>query len=205
MTAALTIAIAAALFAAAAWLGVLAADALCAGRVPHDDGPAAVAFARWPFPLAGACIGAALALHGATPLHLSVLAFVVLGLAGCTAADLACGMLPDLLTLGPLALVIATGLLGRDYAPLAGALFVALPFAAAAVLSRGRGMGWGDVKLAALGGAMLGARDATVAFTLAAAVAYVVARRSGRAAQPIAFGPYLAGSIVLTLAASARG
>lgn len=192
-------------FAATSWLGALAGSALCAGRVPHDDGPAPITFARWPFPVAGAAIGLALAAHDDPPGRLALLAFAVLGLAGCTAADLACGMLPDLLTLAPLALAILTGLLAHDLAPALGAAFVALPFAAAALLSRGRGMGWGDVKLAALGGALLGAGDAMLAFVLAGIVAYVVSRQNGRARTPIAFGPYLAGSIVATLATVARG
>ena len=192
-------------FAAVSWLGALAGTALCAGRVPHDDGPSPVTFARWPFPVAGGAIGLMLAAHADSPGRLAVLAFAVLGLAGCTAADLTCGMLPDLLTLAPLALAIGSGLLAHDLTPALGAAFVALPFAGAALFSRGRGMGWGDVKLAALGGALLGARDATLAFVLAAIVAYVVTRRTGRARTPIAFGPYLAGSIVVTLATVARG
>jgi prepilin signal peptidase PulO-like enzyme (type II secretory pathway) len=66
-------------------------------------------------------------------------------------------------------------------------------------------MGWGDVKLAALGGALLGAQDATLAFLVAGGAAYVVAHRGKRAGKPIAFGPYLAVSIVATLAALPGG
>ncbi|MDB5095099.1 MAG: hypothetical protein JWO85_3200 [Candidatus Eremiobacteraeota bacterium] len=201
MIAILTIALAAALFAAAGWIGTLVAEVLCAGRTPFEDGPQPVAFRRWPFALAGCCIGAALAVHGATPAQLAVLVVVTLALAGCTAADLACGVLPDVFTLGPLALVVGLGLVAHDVTPALGAAFVFAPFAAAAIFSRGRGMGWGDAKLAALGGSLLGARDATLAFTLAAIAAYVIARRTGGARRPIAFGPYLAASIVVTLAA----
>jgi prepilin signal peptidase PulO-like enzyme (type II secretory pathway) len=61
-------------------------------------------------------------------------------------------------------------------------------------------MGWGDVKLAALGGALLGARDATLAFTCAGLAAYFVARRGGTTRRPIAFGPYLATSILAAVA-----
>jgi leader peptidase (prepilin peptidase)/N-methyltransferase len=196
--------ICAAAFATAASAGVLAGDALCAGRTPHEDGPTPVAYAHWPFPLAGAVLGFTLAQHAGDPARLSVLAFAVLALAGCAAADLACGMLPDLLTLAPLALAIAAGLLAHDPAPLLGAALIAVPFAGAAFLSQGRGMGWGDVKLAALGGALLGAGGAALAFALAGLAAYLVARRSGRARTAIAFGPYLAGSIAATLALIAR-
>lgn len=190
------------LFAVAAWGGALAGEVLCSGRKAAPDGPRPVAFALWTFPLAGALIGLALQLHSEPPVRLTVLAFAVLGLAGCSAADLRCGMVPDLLTLTPLALTIGAGFVARDPAPAFGALLVTLPFAGVALLSHGRGMGWGDVKLAALGGALLGAPSAALAFTLAAVAAYLAARWGGRTREPIAFGPYLAGSIVATLAAA---
>ncbi len=195
----LTTALAALLFAAAAWGGTHVADALCENRAPYDDGPPAVAFARWPFALAGAGIGFALAAHGESPAHLALLAFVMLALAGCCAADLSCGLLPDPLTLLPLAVVVGTGALARDWAPLLSAAIVFAPFALAAMLSHGRGMGWGDAKLAALGGALLGAREAALAFMLAALAAAVIARRTGGMRRPVAFGPYLAAAIVAML------
>ena len=205
MIAVLTLALAALVFAGAAWGGTLVADALCADRAPYDDGPAPVAFARWPFGLAGAGIGLALAAHGESPAHLALLAFVILALAGCCAADLSCGLLPDPLTLLPLGVVIGAGALAHDWAPLLSAAIVFVPFAVAALASRGRGMGWGDAKLAALGGALLGAREAALAFMLAAIAAAVIARRAngvrlaGAAPRPIAFGPYLAAAIVAML------
>ncbi|HYW54357.1 MAG TPA: prepilin peptidase [Dongiaceae bacterium] len=199
MIAALVIALAALLFGAAGWGGTLVADALCAGRAPFDDGPAPVAFARWPFALAGAGIGLALAAEGASPARLALLVFVMLALAGCCAADLSCGLLPDPLTLVPLAVVAGAGAMMHDWAPLLSAALVAVPFAFAAAASRGRGMGWGDVKLAALGGALLGAREAAFAFMLAALAAAVIARRTTGAPRPIAFGPYLAAAIVAML------
>jgi prepilin signal peptidase PulO-like enzyme (type II secretory pathway) len=199
MIAVLTAALAALLFGAAGWGGTLVAEMLCAGRAPYDDGPAPVAFARWPFAAAGACIGIALTMHGEAPARLALLAFVMLALAGCCAADLACGLLPDPLTLLPLAVVIGAGAVVQDWAPLLSAVLVFAPFALAAVMSRGRGMGWGDAKLAALGGALLGAREAAFAFMLAAVAAAVIARRTSGLRRPIAFGPYLAAAIVAML------
>jgi leader peptidase (prepilin peptidase) / N-methyltransferase len=193
------------LFALSAWCGVLAGDALCSGRIAAADGPRPIAPAVWAFPLAGAAIGLVLALEGEPVMRLALLSFVVLGLAGCTAADMRCGMLPDPLTLAPLAVAIAAGALAHDPAPALGAVLVATPFAGLALFSRGRGMGWGDVKLAALGGALLGAPGAAFAFTFAAAAAYLAARRTGRTREPIAFGPYLAGSIVAMLAVAPGG
>jgi prepilin signal peptidase PulO-like enzyme (type II secretory pathway) len=199
MIAALTVALAAALFGAAGWGGTLVAELLCAVRTPFDDGPAPVAFARWPFALAGAGIGLALAAQGASPARLALLVFVMLALAGCCAADLSCGLLPDPLTLVPLAVVAGAGALVHDWAPIASAAIVFVAFALAAAVSRGRGMGWGDAKLAALGGALLGAREAAFAFMLAALAAAVIARRTSGAGRPIAFGPYLAAAIVAML------
>jgi prepilin signal peptidase PulO-like enzyme (type II secretory pathway) len=199
MIAALTIVLAAVLFGAAGWGGTLVAELLCAGRAPFEDGPAPVAFARWPFALAGAGIGLALAAQGASPARLALLVFVLLALAGCCAADLSCGLLPDPLTLVPLAVVAGAGAVTHDWAPLISAALVGIPFALAAAFSRGRGMGWGDVKLTALGGALLGAREAAFAFMLAALAAAVIARRTTGARRPIAFGPYLAAAIVAML------
>jgi prepilin signal peptidase PulO-like enzyme (type II secretory pathway) len=186
-------------FAVAGWAGTFAGEWLCAGRAPYDDGPDAVTFRRTPFATIGGGIGLALAVHGESPAHLAVLALVTLALAGGAAADLTCGALPDALTVGPLVLVVAAGAVSRDWAPAAGAFCIALPFAVAALVSHGRGMGWGDVKLAALGGALLGVADATLAFALAALAASVIARRTAGVRRPIAFGPYLAASIAASL------
>jgi leader peptidase (prepilin peptidase) / N-methyltransferase len=190
----------AAAFAVAGLAGALLAERLCEGRVPYDDGPASFAVGLRPFAALGACAGVAVALHGEPPLHVALLLVVTLALSGCAAADLACGVLPDVLTLGPLAIVVAVGAATHELAPAFGAALVAAPFAVAALATRGRGMGWGDVKLAALGGALLGAPGATVAYMLAALAAYAVARRTAGARRPIAFGPYLAASIAATLA-----
>jgi prepilin signal peptidase PulO-like enzyme (type II secretory pathway) len=60
-------------------------------------------------------------------------------------------------------------------------------------------MGWGDVKLAALGGAVLGGETALLAFAVGAVVAVLVAYRRGRQRQVIAFAPYLAAAIAVAL------
>jgi len=61
-------------------------------------------------------------------------------------------------------------------------------------------MGWGDVKLAALGGALVGMGGIALAVVLASAAAFAVGVTGGRARRPIAFGPYLAASIGASLA-----
>ncbi len=191
------------LFAAAAWGGALAGEALCSDRTAFADGPRPVAFAVWLFPLAGALIGPALVLHAQSPPRLAVLAFAVFGLAGCTAADLRCGMLPDLLTLAPLALAVGAGVIARDPAPAIGAALVAPGIAALAVSPRAGGA-WVGVTSSwpPLAARCSGPRMRCLPSCWRAIVAYLIARRRGRTREPIAFGPYLAGSIVATLAAA---
>ena len=195
----MTILLTALLFAAAGGIGTASARALCAGRAPYEGGPTPVAVPLWAFAAAAGCVGLAVALQARPPVQVGLLLFVVAALAACSAADFACGALPDAFTLVPLVVVLALAAFARDATPALAAGFVALPFAAGALLSRGRGLGWGDVKLAALGGALLGAGGAALAFTLAALAAYTVARSTGGVRRPIAFGPYLAATIAVSL------
>lgn len=192
--------VAAALFAAAGWLGTLLSEALYGSLAPEPDGPATITVPAWVFIAASACIGFFIGFHGESPAHIAILLVAVLALTTCAATDCRAGMIPDLFSLGPLLVILAVSSLQRDWAPLVGAVFVFVPFAALALFSKGRGMGWGDVKLAALGGALVGMIGITLAVALASLTAYVVGRASGRARQPIAFGPYLAASIGAALA-----
>jgi leader peptidase (prepilin peptidase)/N-methyltransferase len=192
-------ALVAAVFAAAGYAGAAGAEALCARAVPYDGGPRPVRAGRIPFAAAAACVGLCFALRGEPFAQLAIPLPAIVALAGCAAADLRCGLLPDALTLLPLAALVALAAGAHDAAPALGAAFVAAPFAACALLTRGRGMGWGDVKLAALGGALLGAGGATLAFILAALAASAAARIGGDWRRPVAFGPYLAASIAATL------
>jgi prepilin signal peptidase PulO-like enzyme (type II secretory pathway) len=75
----------------------------------------------------------------------------------------------------------------------------AIPFAVMAWRTKGLGLGWGDVKLVALGGALLGMQTAILAFALAAIAAIVVARVQRRTSEPLAFGPYLVAAIAVPL------
>ena len=76
------------------------------------------------------------------------------------------------------------------------ALFV--PFAVTSAATRGKGMGWGDAKLAALAGAVLGPLGflAMAVACAAAAAGYKVKRI---ASGPIAMAPYIATAIALAL------
>jgi prepilin signal peptidase PulO-like enzyme (type II secretory pathway) len=134
-------------------------------------------------------------------LQLVLLIVAVIALSVCAATDMRTGMIPDASTLGPLILVLAISAFEREWMPLFGAAFAFVPFAAIAVATRGRGMGWGDVKLVALGGALVGMGGITLAVAMASLAAGVVGVMGNRVRRPIAFGPYLAASIVIALGA----
>lgn len=191
--------------AVAGGFGVLAAIGTAVGRffvagaVPFADGPtprtpnvAAIAGA-------GALLGLCAAARGADATELGLCAALTVVLAGIAYADVRCGLVPDVFTLAPLIAVLAGDALLHHWVGIAAAALVAGPFAVAAAFSKGRGMGWGDVKLVALGASVLGAQSALLAFTAAcfaaAAVAAVRRRRSA-----IAFAPYLAASIAIVVA-----
>ncbi len=77
-------------------------------------------------------------------------------------------------------------------------------FALFALLSRGRGMGWGDVKLAAAGGFVLGLPDillslfvAFIAGGLVGGTLLLLGRKRWRDKLP--FGPFIVGGMVVTI------
>jgi prepilin signal peptidase PulO-like enzyme (type II secretory pathway) len=191
-------------FAIAAWLGCVLGRAYCAGRTGFDDGPKPVEVPFWVIACTGGLIGIGVASRGASVLELSTLAIVLVALAACAVCDFRLGILPDLFTLVPLAALVISAGMQRNFGPLLSAFVTALPFAIIAIASKGRGMGWGDVKLVALGGALLGVGDAIIAFFLASTLAFALSRFRALRGQPIAFGPYLVGGIGAVLMFSAR-
>ena len=184
------------IFGGASWLAAIIASTFCAGRKPYDDGPPPATVQSWLVAIAGACVGAGVAAHHPAMWQFAMATLVVTALAAAVASDLAIGIVPDLCTLLPLGVLLAGAAAQRNYGPLFSAIFVAVPFGAAALVSHGRGMGWGDVKLAALGGALLGLQESLLAFTLASAAVLVASRFSRmERGRPIAFGPYIASGI----------
>ena len=69
----------------------------------------------------------------------------------------------------------------------------------------GIGLGWGDVKMAMLGGPLIGLQHALMAFALGCLAAVVIARVRKVAHQPVAFAPYMASAIALPLAIMTPG
>ncbi len=192
------------LFATLAYLGTVLARVVTADARSFADGPPAGRPATGLIVLAAALAGLCLGIRGMAAPELGMACMLTIALAGICYSDVRCGQIPDVFTLAPLAaILLGDVLLHRWSAPIAVVL-VAAPFCVAAKLSGGRGMGWGDVKLVALGAAVLGAQSALLAFTGACFIAVAVAllRRRQRTfdAVPIAFAPYLAGGITAILA-----
>jgi leader peptidase (prepilin peptidase)/N-methyltransferase len=185
----------AALFAAAGWLGKFLADMWFGAIEREDDGPLPVTLPQWVYVVAPACVGLTVGIRSAQPVQVAILLLAVVSLAACAAIDCRTGLIPDMFTLGPLILVLSFAALRHEWAPILGALFAFVPFAAIAAISRGRGMGWGDVKLATLGGALVGMSGITLAVAMASAWVFLSGAFRGRPRRPIAFGPYLVVSI----------
>jgi prepilin signal peptidase PulO-like enzyme (type II secretory pathway) len=193
------------IFGAAALLGVLAAEMICARVTPSADGPQT----HTPRPLlivAGFAIVGALvevngfAVHGFAGSVIAVGALASFALAGCFYCDVARGMVPDFFTLFPLACLLIYAAIFGEWSILLAAAVPLIPFAIMALTSHGRGVGWGDVKLVALGGALLSLPTSLLAFALACLAAAVIPWLRGQRGVPIAFAPYLVVAIAATLA-----
>lgn len=189
------------LFASLAYLGTRAAALVVADVQPFDDGPAPQRPNVIAICGAAALAGVALAARGAGVPELGVAAILAVALAGICYADMRCGLVPDVFTLAPLGAVLAGDVLLAQWSALIAVAIVAGPFCVAAAFSKGRGMGWGDVKLVALGAAVLGAQSALLAFALACLAAVAVAALQRRRSRPIAFAPYLAAGVAVVVAA----
>jgi hypothetical protein len=188
-------------FGCVASLGVVLGRAACKNIVPFEDGPRQ---GRPPVPvliIASVLLGALVSGRGVSWISLTATAVVVLALVAAWVSDVLCGILPDAFTLLPLAGIVGVRAFSHQWDFLLGGAFVFLPFALVAACSKGLGLGWGDVKLATLGGVLLGAYAAIWSFIAVSLLVVVVAWARGRRSEPIAFGPYLAGAIGVTLAA----
>jgi prepilin signal peptidase PulO-like enzyme (type II secretory pathway) len=197
------VALGALLFACAAVAGLVAAAAICSRVQGYADGPKSGTPPIVALVAGAALIGGIAGAHGA-PARLGLVAIVTAAFVAAWYCDVARGVVPDVFTLGPLAVIAILAFSWHDPRMIISSLIVTVPFSIAAYMSRGRGMGWGDVKLAAVAGALLGASNALLALALAAFAAAVNARfRRDSALQPLAFAPYLIGATALFTAFSA--
>ena len=191
--------LAAVCFGCIAYIGTQVGRAFCAGVTPASDGPAP---GHPPYALlivGGGLLGASLIPIGAAPLEIGISAIVVFALVACWCTDAMCGIVPDVFTLAPLAVLLLFAVAQRDWGIVVSASIVFIPFAAAALFSRGYGMGWGDAKLVALSGAALGAPLAIFSLAIACVAAVIGHKFSKGSRSPIAFAPYIAAATAIAL------
>lgn len=185
-------------FAIAAFIGVLLAEPLSA-KLAEDETIRSFAPPATLVVIAGALLGTLLVGRAAPPAQIVPAAVAIVALAAIVMVDSRYGIIPDACTLLPLAIVAGLAFWRHDWWVVISALVPFVPFAIAAVLSHGYGMGWGDVKLAALGGALLGAEVSAVALSLACIVAVLTARAVFKTKQPVPLGPFMAVAIAAAL------
>ncbi|HVA38902.1 MAG TPA: A24 family peptidase [Candidatus Dormibacteraeota bacterium] len=193
------------IFGCAAVCGIVLATLYCARFTPFEDGPK-LGPARPAALVAGAVVlGIAMVARHAPLLELGLSALLCVPLAAAWYSDAAKGIVPDVFTLGPLAVVAVYVVVHHSWWVGLSAIVPFVPFAIAAMFSKGRGMGWGDAKLVALGGAVLGMQTAVLAFAVACFVATVVAVVRDRGKTAVAFAPYLVASIVIAMVLQVHG
>ena len=189
------------LFGGAGYAGALAARSICDVTKPLPDGPPPGRPSVIMLVICACGAGLVEGLRGAGLTESALAALLCCSLVGIWYSDVRCGIVPDVFTLVPLALVLVVAAASHQWGALASSGIVFVPFALAAFASRGLGMGWGDVKLVALGGAVLGLEAAVLAFGCACALAVIVALAHRRRHEPLAFAPYLVAAIALPLTA----
>lgn len=138
---------------------------------------------------------------------LSPVAVVFAGVLGLLAAgDLRRGIIPNRLVYPALGVALAVSLFRGDVplvTAVAGMAVASLPFLLLFIAAPGS-IGGGDVKMAALVGAIVGfpaAMDALIAAVIVGGLAAVVValRGHGQSGSTIPYGPFLAGGALLTM------
>jgi prepilin signal peptidase PulO-like enzyme (type II secretory pathway) len=188
----LSIAFGAVFFAGVALVGAELSRLYCARIEPFKDGPVPGRPPVVAICIAAAVIGGLLGFWNVPALNVGLASIVVFSLVACWCSDSICGIVPDVFSLVPLAVLLLFALGQRDWEVWFSAAIPFAFFAAAALLTRGKGMGWGDAKLVALTGAALGAPLALVALPIACILAIVAQRLKKKSGVPMAFAPYIA-------------
>jgi hypothetical protein len=196
----ITILLATIAFAGAAALGLAAARGVCGSVAESPPGGPPPGVVPQQLLVAGAAVLGAIAAYRGLPLAGMAIVWLACGLlTAIWASDVVRGIIPDVFTLVPLGAIMLAAALAGHYEVLFAAVVPAVPFAFLAWRSGGLGLGWGDVKLAMLGGPLIGMQNALMAFALGCLAAVVIARIRKVSHQPVAFAPYLASAIALPL------
>ena len=193
------IVVAAVFFGCVAVIGAELSRALCSRVTPAEDAPPSRQPPVTLLVVAAAALGAVLLAYHTAPLQIGAAAIVVFALVACWCSDAICGIVPDAFTLPALGALLLLAVVQRNWEVVWSALIPFAFFALAALFSRGRGMGWGDVKLVAITGAALGAPLALLALAVACIAAVIGQRLAGGFRGPIAFAPYVAAATGLAL------
>lgn len=178
------------LFALAAGLGYLLAQYLCLNLEALPDGPEQV---HIPLPLAlagAALVGFAYAHYLNMFNAVVIFSPAITVLTACLYVDAKTGLIPDRLILPAIAAVLIYDAVIGHYLPFINMLIATLPFAMQAWQSKGLGMGWGDVKLVAYAGALIGAAPTLMAATFAIVLMYCVNKIAKRSKDPCNFPGY---------------
>ncbi|HEY0798663.1 MAG TPA: prepilin peptidase [Candidatus Baltobacteraceae bacterium] len=197
--AALKLVVAAGVFAAAGYAGVALSRAIA--RYVQRPAPEAVRPEPplvW-FVVGSALFGAIADLRGMDTETLALAAIIAIALVGSWHSVATYGRIPDAFTLVPLLAIVLSELATQNWGILLSVVVTFAPFATMAYVSKGKGLGWDDAKLAALGGALLGMETALFGFALACMVAVTVAWARKRTREPIPFAPYMVASMALSL------
>ncbi len=193
------------IYACAATCGVVAAHFVCARFERHDDGPAPIRLHPAIPIVFFSLLGIVVAARGGNVAQLGTIALLGIPLVGAWYSDARTGIVPDVFTLAPLGIIAIGVLLHHTWWIAISAIVIFGAFALAATLSRGRGMGWGDAKLAMLGGAALGLPVSLLTLAVACFAATVVSVIRTRGTQPIAFAPYIVIAMLLAFGVSIHG
>ncbi|HTU81037.1 MAG TPA: prepilin peptidase [Candidatus Acidoferrales bacterium] len=194
------------IFGTAGICGALLATALLPRLKRLPDGPAPIAVHPGYLVAGAALLGAVLGWRRLPNPEFVIAALVTIPMVGAWYCDAMTGIVPDAFTLVPLVpLAVFELALTRQPFVIESAAVMFVVFAIFAWISKGRGVGWGDVKLATFGGALLGMKDATLAFGVASLAAVIVASIRYRSKPvPIVFAPYLIGAMAFAIAFVAR-
>jgi prepilin signal peptidase PulO-like enzyme (type II secretory pathway) len=197
----ITILLATVAFAGAAALGLAAARGVCGTIAESPPGGPPPSTVPQPLLVIGAAVLGAVVAYRGLPFAGMAIVWLACGLlTAIWASDVVRGVIPDVFTLVPLGAILLAAALAGHWEVCVAAVVPAVPFAFLAWRSGGLGLGWGDVKLAMLGGPLIGLQHALMAFALGCLAAVVVARIRKVSHQPVAFAPYLASAIALPLA-----
>ncbi|MBV8491753.1 MAG: prepilin peptidase [Candidatus Eremiobacteraeota bacterium] len=201
----LTALVGALIFGTAGLCGLLLAMVVVPRLKALPDGPAPMRVHPAVLVAGAALLGGILGFKRLPNPEFIIEALTVIPLVAIWYCDALTGIVPDVFTLIPLGLALIYELILKQPMAFASAAVLFIVFGAFAFFSKGRGMGWGDAKLAAFGGAMLGMKDATLAFGVAALAAVIVASVRHRSKPvPIAFAPYLVLAMAVTMAIASR-